>query len=178
MAGCSQLDAIVALGKNSKNLTDAAIKASSAAIALAAEACAIWFGGICGAISAAIRLHRASTGAINLALASDACCTGIAAITRANPSVTDARPSSSSSLSKVNRTSAMHLSVCSNSAANVDGSFKCRAHREHTDLNAKAARDHAGGCGKDDVMYIKTPRARAACAAEFAVGPRRPSQLA
>ena len=36
MAGCSQLDAIVALGKNSKNLTDAAIKASSAAIALAA----------------------------------------------------------------------------------------------------------------------------------------------
>ena len=132
IAGCSTL----AFGGNSKNRTTEAMRLNSAAMARDASGPA---GAEVDATSVANNLHFVITGAIIRALACDACAIGILAMTRANPSITFVRSSLSSGLSKFGRTLAMHRSVCSSNAVNVEGSFNCRAQRAHIFLNAFAA---------------------------------------
>lgn len=161
---------IVVFGKNFKNFIDVAIKASLVVIVFVVEACAIWFGGICGVILVVICLYCVSIGVINFVFVFDVCCMGIVVIICVNFLVIDARSFSLFSFLKVNRTFAMYFLVCFNSVVNVDGFFKCCVYCEYIDLNVKVVCDYVGGCGKDDVMYIKMLRARAVCVVEFAGG--------
>ena len=130
---------------NSKNRTEDAINESSAATPRDASACANWFGGICEDISAEKALHLTTIGEINRALLLDACLIGMAAMTRANPSMTAVRSSSASALSNVRRTLPRQRSVCSNRDTNVASSFKKRVHFAQMLRNATAARGHADG---------------------------------